>query len=250
MLLLKNIIIYLSQCVNIYYNIFRNVYIIFYNIQGVFLSLIIIQYASENEEDFLGNNINDNYQFYNTSFHNKNNSNNNFVINQLKNEIEDLKKQLNYKEQIIMQQNSTIINLQNQLNNIRDDSQNMNNLPNLINQKEQEIISLKKELLNKEKEILAIKKNSYTDSSSLNFQGGRAFAISFETTDYRINKHPISCRNDSIIARLEEELYNEYPEYKDYNTYLTCRGTVLKRFKTIEENGIKKSDAIIVHIYE
>ena len=55
---------------------------------------------------------------------------------------------------------------------------------------------------------------------------------------------------NEAISRLEEELYNEYPKYKDYNTYLTCKGNILKRFKTIGENNIKKNDVILVNIIE
>ena len=45
-------------------------------------------------------------------------------------------------------------------------------------------------------------------------------------------------------------LYNEYPKYKDYNTFLTVNGNLIKRFKTIEDNEIKKGNVIMVNIYE
>ena len=60
----------------------------------------------------------------------------------------------------------------------------------------------------------------------------------------------MSVKNSDLISRLEEELYNEYPEYKEYNTYLTVNGSIVKRFKTLEENKIKKGDAILVNIIE
>ena len=75
------------------------------------------------------------------------------------------------------------------------------------------------------------------------------FAVNFISIDQRIH-YPVSCTSDSLISRLEEELYNEYPEYKEYFTYLTVNGHLVKRFKTIEENKIKKGDAILVNIYE
>ena len=61
---------------------------------------------------------------------------------------------------------------------------------------------------------------------------------------------PIVCLNTDALVKYEEIFYNEYPEYKDYNTYLTDNGNPIKRFKTIKENGIKQGSAIIVNIYE
>ena len=60
----------------------------------------------------------------------------------------------------------------------------------------------------------------------------------------------MSCKNSDLISRLEEELYSEYQEYKEYNTFLTVNGNLVKRFKTVGENKIKKGDAILVNIYE
>ena len=62
--------------------------------------------------------------------------------------------------------------------------------------------------------------------------------------------YPITCSDNDSIAKLEEEVYNEYPKYKEYNTFLTVNGSPIKRFKTIKENGIKKGNAIVVNIIE
>ena len=82
-----------------------------------------------------------------------------------------------------------------------------------------------------------------------NTENKRGFAISFRSNDQTIN-YPMICNVKDTISRLEEELYNEFPQYKDYNTYLTCNGIILKRFKTIGESNIKKGDTILVNIYE
>ena len=58
------------------------------------------------------------------------------------------------------------------------------------------------------------------------------------------------CKDEDSLSRLEEELYNEYPKFKDYNTFLTNNGKVLKRFKTRGENNIKKGDTIVVNIID
>ena len=60
----------------------------------------------------------------------------------------------------------------------------------------------------------------------------------------------ISCKNTDILVNLEQKIYREYPQYKEFNTYLTMNGKMIKRFKTIEENGIQDSNSIIVNIYQ
>ena len=148
-----------------------------------------------------------------------------------------------------MQKDSTITNLKNQLfsiNNNTNNNQYIINLQSIISQKDQEIGSLKNELLNKEKEIFKLKNNPYNNRSYI---GGKSFAISFESIDSRL-KYPIICGNNTTIARLEEVIYNEFPDYKECNTYLTCNGIILKRFKTIEENKIKQGNVIIVNKIE
>ena len=79
--------------------------------------------------------------------------------------------------------------------------------------------------------------------------GEKIISVNFSSISQDIH-YFIPCKNTDIISRIEEKLYNEYPKYKDYNTYLTVNGNVIKRFKSIEENGIKNSNTIIVNIYD
>ena len=79
--------------------------------------------------------------------------------------------------------------------------------------------------------------------------GEKIMAIHFISTDGKVNL-ALPCKNTDIFVRLEEKLYNEYPEYKDVNTYFTVNGFVIKRFKSIQENKLKNRDKIILNIYE
>ena len=137
--------------------------------------------------------------------------------------------------------NQIIHNLQNELNNLTISYNNnlslINQLQNNLNQKEQELLQLKNKLDSNSSQIKADSENKY------------GFAISFRAISQDI-MYPMICNKNDLISRLEEELYNQYPKYKELNTYLTCNGVVLKRFKTVEENNIKKGDAIIVNILE
>ena len=109
-------------------------------------------------------------------------------------------------------------------------------LEKLINQKNNELNNLKTKLIN-------------NDSITFINPGERIIAVNFTSPTQEI-QFPMACKNTDIISRLEEKLYNEYPKYKDYNTYLTVNGNVIKRFKSLEENGIKNGNSIIVNIYD
>ena len=188
-----------------------------------------------------------NYSQQNSNSSNINNYNN--QNSQLNNEILNLKNELNNKNQIIQQLQSTFNNLKNKYYNLKN---NAKNLSKNLEEKERELISLKNELLNSKNELIntkneIIKLNTNMDNSNLqNNKGVKNFAINFLSIDSQIN-YPIACNSNSIISRLEEELYNEYPAYKDYNTFLTVNGKVIKRFKSIKENGIDDNSVIIMN---
>ena len=65
---------------------------------------------------------------------------------------------------------------------------------------------------------------------------------SFLSTNNEIN-YPIVWGETDLISRPEEELYNEFPHFKEFNTFLTCKCIALNRFKTIKENNIKIVDS-------
>lgn len=60
----------------------------------------------------------------------------------------------------------------------------------------------------------------------------------------------IPCLITDTFVRIEEILYDQYPEYKDNNTYFTVNGGTVKRFKTIQENNIKNYDKVLLNLYE
>ena len=106
------------------------------------------------------------------------------------------------------------------------------------------IQDLEKLLASKELEINNLR-NNYNNTS--NNQNGKTIAVFFTSTNQDIHR-PMSCKNTETFARIEEKIYSEYPKYKEYNTYLTVNGNIIKRFKTFDENKIKDGDIIIVNI--
>ena len=58
------------------------------------------------------------------------------------------------------------------------------------------------------------------------------------------------CKNTDVFVRLEEKLYEDFPEYKDKETYFVNKGELIKRFKSLKENNIKNNDIIFLNIYD
>ena len=93
-------------------------------------------------------------------------------------------------------------------------------------------------------------KNNTNKDKITNIKSGEEIVALFFTSANQDIHRPISCKNTDTFVKIEEKIYNEYPQYKDYNTYLTVNGNVIKRFKTIDENKIKDGNTIIINIYD
>ena len=123
-----------------------------------------------------------------------------------------------------------------------------------------EDINKYKEELNNLKNLLIIKDNTINDLnnkiSNLNINNNTQNVnindiktILFKSVDHKVDIG-FSCQDSDIFVRIEEKLYNEYPDYKDLNTYFTVNGLAIKRFRTIKENNLKNFDKIILNVYE
>ena len=66
----------------------------------------------------------------------------------------------------------------------------------------------------------------------------------------KIGHYAIPCKNTDTFVRLEEKLYEDYPEYKDKDTYFIKNGNKIKRFKSLDENKIKNNDVLILNTYD
>jgi DNA repair exonuclease SbcCD ATPase subunit len=88
--------------------------------------------------------------------------------------------------------------------------------------------------------------SSYNRRFSLMKPEEKVIAVTFETIDQKVKKC-FPCKNTDIVVDLEKELYNEYYEYKDIETYLLCNGNKVFRFKTFEENGITNGSTVFIN---
>ena len=146
-----------------------------------------------------------------------------------------------------------ISNLKNELKNTKDLLNQkiieINNLKIHLQNKENNIIYLNTQLSNKINELNNIKNNinnNYDNSVNIINPGEKAISALFVSSDQNI-QYAITCKNTTPFVRIEEKLYEEYPEYKETDNYFLHNGSVIKRFKTVEENHIKSGKPIILN---
>ena len=72
------------------------------------------------------------------------------------------------------------------------------------------------------------------------------FAINFMSTAQNINC-PMVCKKTDNFKVLEEKLYLDYPELKNKNLVFMANGSVINRYETLENNGIKPGNAIVIY---
>ena len=127
----------------------------------------------------------------------------------------------------------------------------LNSYLNKINELNSKIIKLELDISSKNKEIQNLNNKLEEFLSNLDNckPGEKRINLQILSTDQTLS-FPISCKNTTTFVKLEEELYNEFPEYKEVNSFFTVNGLAIKRFKSIQENNIKNRDTIIINISE
>ena len=168
------------------------------------------------------------------------NSQNNFqsqIIN-YQNEIKELKRELNNEKNkniILKNENATLQNkiniLYNENASLKDKIKLLENFLASKNIEQQKLLS--DTILNNK--ITSIKPGE--EIISVNF-------VSMGNND--IGHYSLICKNTDLFVRLEERLYEDFPEFKNYETYFEVNTKRIKRFKTIDENKIKSKDIITV----
>ena len=173
----------------------------------------ILQFISQNYQDFLGKKLSNNTN----EIISKNNSNKDKEIIQLKENLQKANK-------IIEQQKLKINELENKLNNYNN---TINNYQNIINQKNNELNNLRTQLNNTNNNM----------NNNVNINLNDITSVNFKSMDQNID-YSVGCLKTNTFAEIEEKLYKEYPKYRETNNTFLVNGTQVLRFKTIAENKI------------
>ena len=147
------------------------------------------------------------------------------------------------KNKILYDENNNLKNVNNKLNEeirtLKQYKDQIKLLQDEINKKNIEIQNFKLNNINinNDEGITSIKPGEKVISVNFVSQGNQD-----------IFNYSLPCKNTDLFVRLEEKLYNEYPKYKNYETYFEVKTKRIKRFKTLDENKIKNKDLINVFI--
>ena len=149
----------------------------------------------------------------------------------------ELKNELIKANKTIESQRLKIKELENTIQNLKNNNQSMNMIKQLeidIKNKDNELNRLKNDL---EKE-----KNNQND-----VKVGRSemIAVSFQHPNYN---YCVACVKNDTFAEVEEKFYKEFPELRNTNNTYLVNGSQVLRFKTIEENKIKNGYPVLLQI--
>ena len=115
------------------------------------------------------------------------------------------------------------------MNNIQNNSNDK--LINLLSQREEQIKELKEKI---KRYPFVLEKNE------------RLMAIIFYSVDQKVH-YPMICKNTDTIHKLEEKLYEEYPNLSERENYFLCKGGLINKFQSFEKMKIKNGDIIILN---
>ena len=139
--------------------------------------------------------------------------------------------------------------LTNENNKLKEKINKLNIEINKIEEFKNKIIKLENELNKKNNEIqqLLIKNNNIQGKYKITTinPGEEIISINFVSMGNQdIMNYSLVCKNVDLFVRLEERLYEDFPQFKEYETYFEVNGKRIKRFKTLEQNNIKTNDVI------
>ena len=99
----------------------------------------------------------------------------------------------------------------------------------------------------KQKEIMMQNESNKKEIENKNnqFMIENNIAIKIITFNQKLD-FSIACNKKDKFIKVEELLYESYPEYMETDNYYLINGNKINKFKTLEENGIHNNDIIVL----
>ena len=124
--------------------------------------------------------------------------------------------------------------------------QNKNNIQNNSSDKLIDLLSKKEEKINELKAKINELKEKIKRYPFILEKNERLMAIIFNSVDQKVN-YPMICKNTDTIHKLEEKLYEEYPNLSERENYFLWKGGVFNKLQSFEKYKIKNGDFIILN---
>ena len=126
--------------------------------------------------------------------------------------------------------------LNNNTQNLKNNQLEINELKLALTNKNNVINNLNNEMENLR---LNNNKNILVDKNEM-------LVIQFKSIDQKVDMS-YECQKNDTFVRIEERLYDDYPQFKDLNTYFTVNGRVVKRVRNMIDNEIRNHDKILLN---
>ena len=211
-----------------------------------------VRYKYENTKSEDTNNTYSTYSTYTVNY--------NFILRNenlrycsLDQRIEGVNNQINNYESQINELKKQLIKEKNKNQKLEAENNKLKNLNNnLIQQYEVKIKELNNIINKKNKVIQELSSYNQKDFSITSIKPGeKIMTVNFVSMgNQNIGHYSLACKNTDLFIRLEEQLYNDYPQFKNYETYFMVNTKRIKRFKTLEENKIRNKDIINMFIVD
>ena len=159
------------------------------------------------------------------------------IINKCGNELDKIVQFYLQLEKVIKENKNRINKERIKLEELKEKLYKLNNENFYLNKCR--LKDLRNDLLKKENEISEL--NLYIPLQIKE----KLMSITIISSDENIH-FPIICHNKDNFSKIEELLYNKYPQYKnDYNCFF-LKGKIIEKNNSLENNNIKDNDIILL----
>lgn len=176
------------------------------------------------------------------------------VINKYKKKIKNLEIELTEEKKKNKESDYIILNLKKDINReiqknneLKKQLEKYQNISNKNSEKELKD-ALLEIILEKHKKIKELEQQLSRIPFKIK-EGEELISIIFISFDEKVLFSNI-CKNTFEFNEIEEQLYNNFPEYNEDDIYFSFKGKKIDRKKTLEQNGIKNNDFIIINKFK
>ncbi len=162
----------------------------------------------------------------------KTEKNNNTILNQ---KIKELEKIINIKREEELKEKEKLMNEENDL--ISELTEKLKNINKFIN----------KDKMNELLEEIRIKDKIISKFPVKLSEGEQLLSVIFVSSDQKIHYSTI-CKNTDNFSKIENMLYEVYPEYKKSENYFFVNEKKINKYKSLDFNKIKNNDIITLKI--